>query len=138
MIYKFIYDNKEYTLDKANLNSFFNDEVNPISDINEDNILDMLCNGRNVQFSKQFYSLPCEECRTENSEKKKAYDFLEFHFYVYTKDNKVVISNIDENYIDWDYERLNSIGKIDNSYIVSIIVCKECGTYDIEIEELEM
>lgn len=138
MEYKFKNAQKEYILNKENLVNFFNDEECPIEEITEDEILEILSKGRNVNFNKEFYSLPCEECKDEDFEKKKAYEFLEFHFYLYTKEGKVVTSNISEDYKDWDYDRLNSINKVDNSYIVSIIVCVECGKYDIEIEQLEM
>ena len=138
MAYKFSYEGKEYTLDTEKLGGFFNDEETPIEGIDENTILNILEKGRDISFSKAFYSLPCEECKDEKFEKKPAYEFLEFHFYIYTKNGQIIISTIDNEYVDWDYDRLLSIGKIDNSYIVSIIVCMECGTYDIEIEQLEM
>lgn len=138
MAYKFKFEEKEYTLDNENLGGFFNDEINPIEGLDESGILNLLEDGRDINFSKAFYSLACEECKEENAEKQNAYDFLEFHFYIYTKDGKIFTSTISKDYADWDYERLLSIKKIDNSYIATVIVCKNCGVFDIEIEELEM
>ncbi|MEG0296189.1 MAG: DUF3785 family protein [Clostridium sp.] len=138
MSYKFNFDGQEYDLNDDKLNGFFNDEVNPINAIDESNILQILNDGQGVDFSKSFYSLACEDCKDENFEKKKAYEFLEFHFYIYTKDGDVVTTTIDKDHEENSYDRLYSIGKVNNSYIVSVIACKKCGTFDIEIEELEM
>lgn len=138
MSYKFNFDGKEYDLNEKKLNGFFNDEVNPVSAIDESNILQILNEGQGVDFSKSFYSLACEDCMDENFEKKKAYEFLEFHFYIYTKDREGVTTTVDKDHEENSYDRLYSIGKVNNSYIVSIIVCKKCGVFDIEIEELEM
>ena len=132
------FNNKNYDLTKEKIGCFFNDEENPINNLDEDKILDIINNGRDITFTKAFYSLPCEECHDENAEKEKAYDFLEGHFYIYTKENEAVVSTIDQDAKDFDYDRLLSIGKVDNSYIVSLIICMECGTFDIEIEQLEM
>ena len=50
----------------------------------------------------------------------------------------MVISSIDKEYEGLSYNRLERAGKVDNSYIVSINVCKNCGSYSIEIEQLEV
>ena len=101
-----------------------------------ENIILEILEDKELDFEKAYYSAPCSECF--NGEKEKAYPFLEYHFYLYTKDNKFVSSSFDTIQGKSSYNRLESIGKVDNSYIASIIVCRECGKYTIEIEQLEV
>lgn len=131
----FIFDGKEYILNDEKLVDFFNDEENPINNIDSEVIFRIL-EGRELDFERAYYSAPCSGCF--DGDKQKAYPFLEYHFYIYTKDNEFVISSLEAEEQNTSYTRLESIGKLDNSYIVSIIVCKECGEYTIEIEEFEV
>ena len=82
--------------------------------------------------------MACENCNTGVEEKKKFFDFLGYSFYIYTKDNNYVISNIEPEYEGLTFDRLYRLGKVDNSYLVTINVCKHCGEYSIEIEEFEL
>lgn len=138
MEFKFIFDDKEYSLREDNLEYFVNDEVNPINNIDEKKIIDILNNAEDVEFSKAFFDLPCENCKEGVSEKKKFFDFIGFNFYIYTKDNEYVVSTLDKEYEGLSFNRLQKSGKIDNSYIVIINVCKHCGNYSIEVEEFEV
>ena len=61
-----------------------------------------------------------------------------FNFYIYTKNEEYVISTLDKEYEGLSFKRLMKSGKVDNSYIVMINVCKHCGSYSIEIEEFEV
>lgn len=136
--YKFNFGCKEYLLSEENLDYFFNDEEKPIEDFDYDKVISILNESDKVDFDIAYYSKPCDNCLEENAEKKKAYEFLEFHFYVFTKENKYIISSISKEYEENSFSRLKRLGKVDDSYIVSIILCKECGMYTIEVEELEM
>ena len=138
MEFKFTFDDKEYSLREDNLEYFVNDEVNPINNIDEKKIIDILNNAEDVEFSKAFFDLPCENCQEGVSEKKKFFDFIGFNFYIYTKDNEYVVSTLDKEYEGLSFNRLQKSGKIDNSYIVIINVCKHCGNYSIEVEEFEV
>ncbi|MEN8078027.1 DUF3785 family protein [Clostridioides difficile] len=138
MEFKFTFDDKEYSLREDNLEYFVNDEVNPINNIDEKKIIDILNNAEDVEFSKAFFDLPCENCKEGVSEKKKFFDFIGFNFYIYTKDNEYVVSTLDKEYEGLSFNRLQKSGKIDNSYIVIINVCKHCGNYSIEVEEFEV
>lgn len=138
MEFKFTFGDKEYSLREDNLDYFVNDEVNPISDIDEKRIIDILNSAENVEFSKAFFDLPCENCKEGVNEKKKFFDFLGFNFYIYAKDNEYVVSTLDKEYEGLSFNRLQKSGKINNSYIVIINVCKHCGNYSIEIEEFEV
>lgn len=133
---KFTAREKEYELDEKKLTAFLNDEEMPIEDIDADYILNII-KDINPDFEVAYYSSACEECGSGN-EKKKAYPFFEYHFYLYTKDNKVVTNSLKVENENTSFVRLLSTGKVDDSYIVSIIVCRECGSFSIEIEEFEI
>ena len=138
MQFKFKYNEKEYILNEQNLEYFVNDEVNPIMDVNEEKIIEILNNSDKVDFSKAYFDLPCENCKTGLEEKKKFFDFLGFNFYIYAKDRKYVVSTLDREYEAMSFNRLQKSGKVNESYIVIINVCKHCGSYSIEIEEFEV
>ena len=137
MQFKFKYNEKEYILNEQNLEYFVNDEVNPIMDVNEEKIIEILNNSDKVDFSKAYFDLPCENCKTGLEEKKKFFDFLGFNFYIYAKDRKYVVSTLDREYEGMSFNRLQKSGKVNESYIVIINVCKHCGSYSIEIEGFE-
>lgn len=135
MNYKFNYENKEYILNEDNCEGlFFNEDE--IIGFSLDAVLEALNQGEEVNFSKEYYSGKCS-CDAQEP-LNKYYCYLEYHFYIFTKDNNYVISTISENYKDTSFNRLFSIGKVDNSYIVNVTVCPECGTYSVEIEECEV
>ena len=138
MQFKSKYNEKEYILNEQNLEYFVNDEVNPIMDVNEEKIIEILNNSDKVDFSKAYFDLPCENCKTGLEEKKKFFDFLGFNFYIYAKDRKYVVSTLDREYEGMSFNRLQKSGKVNESYIVIINVCKHCGSYSIEIEEFEV
>ena len=138
MQFKFKYNEKEYILNEQNLEYLVNDEVNPIMDVNEEKIIEILNNSDKVDFSKAYFDLPCENCKTGLEEKKKFFDFLGFNFYIYAKDRKYVVSTLDREYEGMSFNRLQKSGKVNESYIVIINVCKHCGSYSIEIEEFEV
>ena len=98
MEFKFTFDDKEYILNEDNLEYFVNDEENPIKDIDEKRIIEILHNSDNVEFAKAFFDFPCESCNEGVAEKKKFFDFLGFNFYIYTKNEEYVISTLDKEY----------------------------------------
>lgn len=138
MEFTFKYYEKEYILNNDNLEYFENDEVNPLDDINEEKVIEILNNAENVEFSKAYFDLPCSKCKAGVEEKKKFFDFLELNFYIYAKDRKFVISTLDKKYEGLSYNKLQKSGKVNQSYIVIIDVCKNCRNYSIEIEEFEI
>ena len=138
MEYKFNFDGKEYILGEDNLEYFANDENQELNGIELNKILELLENSDAVDFQKSYYESCCSNCKDGKEEKKKAFDFLEYYFYAYGKDNNFVTSSIDSEYDKKSFTRLNREGLVDKSYIVTIIVCKNCGTYAVEIEEFEL
>lgn len=138
MKYSFKYEDKTYDLDESNLIEIINDEESPIKDINIERILKLLNEGEEVEFDKAYYSSPCEVCNANFKEKKSISEYLEYYFYIYTKDGKYVISDISKEYENLTFNRLELEGKVDDSYIVTVIVCTNCSKYLVQIEELEV
>ena len=135
MDYKFNYDTKEYILTEDNCEGvFFNEEEITNFDLNT--VLKALNEGEEVNFSKEYYSGKCS-CDAQEPT-GKYYCYLEYHFYIFTKDNNYIISTISEDYKDKSFNRLFSVGKVDKSHIVNVTVCPECGTYSVEVEECEI
>lgn len=137
-MYKFIFKDKEYQLNKENLEEFYNDENKPVKDLDFNKILSILNNSDKIKFDKAYYDKPCGKCLGEVKEKKKFYDFIEYYFYIYTKNNEFVISTLDKEYEGQTFNKLYKEGKVDSSYIITISLCCSCGSYSIFIEELEV
>lgn len=138
MEYKFVFDEKEYILNEENLDYFVNDEEKPVENLDLNKVLEIMNNSDEVDFSKEYFDLPCGICKEGVAEKKKFFPFLGYNFYVYTKNQEFVISSIDKEYEGLTFNKLERAGKVDNSYIVLVNVCKNCGSYSVEIEEFEI
>ena len=95
---KFVYDEKEYVLEKDKNVCFLNDEEKPVEGISLDDILNMIDNLEEIDFDTQYYKEACVECLDGVKEKQKFFAFLEYHFYIYTKDQKFIISDIQKEY----------------------------------------
>ncbi len=138
MEYKFNFDGKEYILGEDNLEYFVNDENEELNGIELNKILELLSNSDEVDFENSYYESCCSNCKAGKEEKKKVFDFLEYYFYVYGKNNNFVTSSIDQDYDKKSFTRLNREGIVDKCYMVTVMVCKNCSTYAIEIEEFEV
>lgn len=136
MEYKFTYDNKEYVLTHNNCEGIFFENDEEIKGITLDIILEALNNGEEVSFTNEYYSGQCS-CGTQEKV-DKYYRYLEYHFYIYTKDNEYVINTLCKEYENTSFTKLYSVGKVDKSYIANVTVCPNCGVYSIEIEECEV
>ncbi len=133
-MYKFNYDNKEYILEEKNCSGLINDEDKPVDGISIEKILDLLQQSEDVNFDMEYYQEACPECLAGVKEKQKFFGFLEYHFYIFTKDSNYIISDIDKDYKGLSFNKLTRQGKVDDSYIVSIIICENCQDYIIQIE----
>jgi hypothetical protein len=133
MNYNFIYDNKEYTLTQENCEGIFFIDDNEVVDLSVDTVLNALNEGEEVNFSKEYYAESCT-CNTQE-QINKSYRYLEYHFYIYTKNNEYVINTLSNEYKNTSFNKLFSLGKIDNSSIVNVTVCPNCGTYSINVEQ---
>ena len=128
MEYKFNFEGKEYILDVDILEYFANDEKEELEGIDYKKVLEILNESNEVDFQNAYYETCCSKCRWGKEEKKKVFDFLEFYFYVYGKNNKYITSSIDDEYDKKSFTRLNREGLVDKSYLLTIMVCKNCGT----------
>ena len=138
-MFKFTFDEKEYILNDDNFDELINDDEKPVENINKDMIIKLLNDSsEEIIFDEEFYIEACPKCLTGIKEKEKFFPFLEYHFYIYTKDGKYVISTIDKDYKGKSYNKLSRANLVDDSYIVSIIICKHCNDYIIQIENCEV
>lgn len=133
MNYKFVNDSKDYILTEENCEGIFFDEDNEVTGLSVDIILSALNEGEEVNFSNEYYAGKCS-CDTQE-QINKSYRYLEYHFYIYTKNNEYVINTLCNEYKDTSFNKLFSLGKIDDSYIVNVTLCPNCGTYSIEVEQ---
>jgi hypothetical protein len=136
MDYKFVHDSKEYILTKENCEGIFFDDQNEITGLSVDIILSALNEGEEINFSNEYYTGKCS-CNTQD-QINKSYRYLEYHFYVYTKNNEYVLNTLGEEYKNTSFNRLFSLDKIDDSYIVNVTVCPNCGTSSIEVDQCDV
>ncbi len=132
--YKFNYEEKEYLLATDNCSDMINDEEKPVKGIKEKHILEILNSANSVDFDMEYYQEACPKCLSGVKEKQKFFGFLEYHFYIFTKKGEYVISDICKEYEGLSFNKLSRANKVDDSYIVSIIVCENCEGYIIQIE----
>ncbi|WP_250674897.1 DUF3785 family protein [Paraclostridium ghonii] len=132
--YKFNFREKECELNANNCSGLINDEEKPISNIDLNEVLRLLIQDKNIDFDLEYYQEACPECLSGVKEKQKFFGFLEYHFYIFTKNSKYVISDIDTDYEGLSFNKLSKAGKVDDSYIVSIIICEHCNDYIVQIE----
>lgn len=138
-MFKFKYDEKEYILDDQNFDELINDDDKPVKDIDKDLIIELLKNSpEEIIFGEEFYIEACPKCLKGIKEKEKFFPFLEYHFYIYTKEEKYVISTIEKDYEGKSFNKLSRSNLVDDSYIVSIIICKHCNDYIIQVENCEV
>lgn len=132
--YTLMNDTKPITLSQENCSYFVNDEERPINGLDLDMIFELLSGSDLVDFHKEYYDVPCEICNKNRKEGSKHFDYLEFHFYVFSKGADYVMSSLSEDYKGTTLPRLLKEGVVDGSYIVSINVCDKCGDYSVDIE----
>ncbi|PKM53599.1 MAG: DUF3785 domain-containing protein [Firmicutes bacterium HGW-Firmicutes-5] len=132
--YEWMYKDKKIILDSEKCSIFLNDEDNPLSGITVEEILELLHDNDLVDFSMEYYDQGCEACHNNKSDKSNSYRFLEFHFYLFAKAGKYVMSSLSKAYEEKTLPRLLNEGIVDGTYIVSINVCEVCGDYTIELE----
>lgn len=138
-MFKFNYDEKEYILNDENFDELINDDDKPVKDIDKDMIIELLKNSpEEIIFGEEFYIEACPKCLKGIKEKEKFFPFLEYHFYIYAKEEKYVISTIDKDYQGKSFNKLSRSNLVDDSYIVSIIICKHCNDYIIQVENCEV
>ena len=134
-MFKFNFEEKEYILNDENFDELVNDEEKPVENIDKNTILELLNNSsEEIIFDEEYYMEACPKCLAGVKEKEKFFPFLEYHFYIYTKNGQYVISTIDQDYKGKSFNKLSRANLVDDSYIVSIIICKYCKDYIIQFE----
>lgn len=134
--FEFTYDGEEYKIGEENFTYLVNEDV---EDFGLNEIINILNDGKEeVDFDFAYYDEGCPECGGGKQVDKKHYGFLEYHFYIFTKNDKYIMSSISSEFKDTSFTRLVNTGKVDNSFIVSIIYCTQCNTYSMELEQCEM
>lgn len=133
---EFNFYGKQYSLNEEKCKAFFDDENLPLEGFEFDDVLELLSYGK-YDFDIEYFSSACESCNFGIAEKLKAFPFLEYHFYAFSNGGKYVLSSLSKEYEEMSYEKLMSMGKVEHMYLVSLVVCKECGDYSIEIELVE-
>ncbi|MBP3930452.1 MAG: DUF3785 family protein [Peptostreptococcaceae bacterium] len=136
--YKFEFNEKEYELSKNNCSDVVNDEEIPVKGFDLDEAIRLLNQAEEVDFDLEYYQEACLECLAGVKEKQKFFGFLEYHFYIFTKNGEYVISDIDKSYEGQSFNKLSRAGKVDDSYIVSFIICEKCSDYILQIERCDV
>ena len=85
--YEVVIDEKNYILGEDNCDYFENDIDEPVIGIDVSHILNLLREGKEVSFDLEYYDEACENCKAGIKEKAKYFEFLECHFYLFTKEN---------------------------------------------------
>lgn len=135
-VYTFTFNDKTYELSQENCEALINDEDQPVHGLDLLEILKLLEAQEEPSFDTEYFDRPCEHCLAGKKEKAKAFKFLETHFYIFTMAGEYVTSSISKEFES--YSKLLRKEKIDNSYIVSVIVCENCGHYSVEIEQFDI
>ena len=104
-----------------------------VLNIDENKILSLLSDYKEITFEKAYYDEPCENCVTEKS-KEKFFKFLETNFFIFTKDNNFIISDISKEYEETSFRKLSKDGLVDDSYIITLVLCDICKKFYISIE----
>ncbi|MCR6545191.1 DUF3785 family protein [Dehalobacterium formicoaceticum] len=136
--YQFDFQGKNYQLTEGLCTSLLNNEEKPVQGISVRELLQLLQDHQGVQFDMEYYDQPCVHCGTGKKEKTTAFPFLEYHFFLYTKNDQYVISSLSKEYENSSLNQLLNTGIVDNSFIVMITVCPHCSAYDIEISQCEV
>lgn len=136
--YEFEFNDRTYELLEDNFDYFANDEEYPVIGIDKNQIIALLNETEEINFDIEYYDKPCEKCKSGKTEKAKFFKFIECHFFIFTKDSNYIISNLSKEFKNTSVTHLFNSGKIDNSFIVSIAICENCGSYSIEIEQCEV
>lgn len=135
--FKFTFNEKIYALGKDNCDYILNDEEVPVSGFELDDLLELLNQTKEVGFEQQYYDQPCKNCLAGKAERSKYFRFLEYHFFIFTKDQQYKLSSISRDRT-MSYNQMERQKVVDDSYFVSVMVCENCGHYSVEIEECEV
>lgn len=136
--YIFKCDEKEYCIESDKCDELINDEEKPVEGFDVEEAFRLLNESDEIEFMSEYYQEACPACLDGVKEKQKFFKFFEAHYYIFTKDGKYIISDVDKAYKGQSFNKLSASGKVDDSYIVSFIICANCMDYIIQIENCEV
>lgn len=131
-------DGYQVTLLKEKCLGIWNDELYPVDGLDFDAISAYMVHMPTDAFALEYFEDDCEICPPKPRGKKKLVPYLEGHFYVFAKEKKIVTTSISPDFIPGSFETLEAKGDVDLSYILSIIVCPNCGHYQFSLEQVDM
>lgn len=136
---KFSFDYKEqpFTLAEGACDFFLNDEDRPIEGVDAGKILALMAEAQRVVFDKAYYDQACEICGQNKHEGGRYFEFLEHHFYLFSKEGNYVTSSLSPTYEAGTLNTLLKKGEVDATHIVTVNVCEQCGAYTIDIAYFE-
>lgn len=138
MTYKLVTEQGEWLLDAAHCQALFNDEIEPIAPFTYDMVMSWMAHLPSDAFEIEYYEDDCEICPPKPRGKKKLVPYLEAHFYVFTKGGSVVATSIEPSFVQGSFETMQLKGDVDQSYILSVILCPACGSYQLSLEQVDM
>ncbi len=131
-------DPYEWLLSEEKCQGIFNDEILPINELTFTTVMSWMKNLDSADFELEYYEDDCEVCPTKARGKKRLVPYLEGHFYVFTKLGNVVTTSIEPSFEMGSYDALILKGEVDQSYIMSVIVCPDCGSFQLSLEQVDM
>lgn len=133
-------EEREYVLTAEDCTSFYNDEIKPVDGITEDDVIGMFAAAvvDELTITKEYYKDPCEKCPPVERSKKEMVAYNEMHLFLFTKNQKAVMTNVAPEFQELNFTQLLEEKRVDDSYVVSLIVCPVCGKYQIQIDQVDM
>lgn len=131
-------DEYELMLLKEKCLGIWNDETDPIHDLTYERVASWMSYMPVDAFEIEYFEDDCEICPPRARGKKKLVPYLEGHFYVFTKEGESVTLSVHPDYISGSFESLLLQGIVDQSYILSVIICPTCGHYQFSLEQVDM
>lgn len=138
MRFKLKIQNETYEIVLDNCEAFFNDDALPIKAFDAEAALKLFATLDQESFAIEYYEDDCESCPPTPRSKKRLVPFIEGHIYVFTLNQEVVFTSVDPEYVSGSFDTLLSKGLVNDSYIVSLVLCPKCQKYQIEVEQCEM
>lgn len=116
----------------------WNDELYPVEGLDYDLVSSWMTYMPVDAFEIEYFEDDCEICPPKPRGKKRLVPYLEGHFYVFTKESKAVTLSTHPDFVAGSFEELSLKGVVDQSYIMSVIVCPNCSHYQFSLEQVDM
>lgn len=133
-----VLEEKTHVLEPSACHGFYNDEIKAVEEITVESILEMAKYLPMEAFEREYYKDDCGGCEPIERGRKQLLPYWEGHFFLFTKEQKPVMSNICPEYKETSFNQLIKKGLVDDSYVVSLIVCPACSVYQIQIDQVDM